>query len=131
MISKYLPPTKIYVKTSIGKGLGVFAKENIQKGEVFETCPLYNIGIKRGEEHNLFLNDYRFCYPVSLDFEYYVIPWGYGCLYNHSDTPNSDWKQHPTEFAFEFYSIKDIKAGEEIYTWYGGEDYWKTRKTKT
>jgi hypothetical protein len=28
---------------------------------------------------------------------------------------------------FEFFSVKDIKAGEEIFIYYGNGEYWKAR----
>ena len=115
-------PTKIEVKLSPGKGMGVFATEKILNGEIIETCYLLTIP----KEGNL-LNDYRFLYPKRTLTEY-VIPLGFGCIYNHSDSPNADWLDHPEYKAFNFVAIKDIEIGEEICTYYGGDDYWNSRK---
>jgi hypothetical protein len=48
---------------------------------------------------------------------------GYGSLYNHSDDPNAEvWWGACETFIME--SLKDIKAGEEIFIDYGS-DYWE------
>ena len=123
----YYPPTKIYVKPIEGKGLGVFAREPIQTGEIVETCPLFSLGKTPGNKNQDPFYNYRFAYPRegrhngNQDF---VIPWGYGCLYNHSNTPNADWIDHPTEKAFQFIAIQDIKAEEELCINYGDSGYW-------
>jgi len=115
-------PSKIEIKLSPGKGLGVFAKEKIQIGEIIETCPLISIP----KEGNI-LPDYRFLYPKNT-IEEYVIPLGYGSMYNHSNTPNADWMNHSEYKAFNFFAIKDIEVGQEVCIYYGGEVYWDARK---
>jgi hypothetical protein len=126
---EYHPPIKVYIKPSPGKGLGVFAKYKIFKGEVFEICPLYDLEIEVGTP-NQFLYNYRFLFPNSPNPEKNVVVWGYGSLYNHSNNPNADWRDHSTEFAFEYFARKDILIGEEICTWYGDEDYWSSNDRK-
>lgn len=115
-------PTKIEIKLSSGKGMGVFAIQKILQGEIIETCLL--LAIPKNKD---LLTDYRFLYPKNTLTEY-VIPLGYGCIYNHSNFPNADWLDHPEYRAFNFVAIKDIEIGEEICTYYGGDDYWSTRK---
>ena len=73
--------------------------------------------------HKLF-NDYRFNYPTQGEIEELVIPFGYGCIYNHSNDNNAIWKDHPYYKAFQFIAVKDIEPGEEICTYYGGDSYW-------
>lgn len=120
----FLPPAKVRVYESVGKGLGVFATENIPKGEIIETCHLIPLTISQTSD---ILKDYRFNYPKHLGQEY-VIPLGFGCIYNHSDNPNADWFDHPEWKAFNFVALKDIEPGEEICTYYGGEEYWSVRQ---
>jgi hypothetical protein len=115
-------PTKIEVKLSHGKGMGVFAVEKILSGEIIETCSLITLP-KDGDV----LTDYRFLYPKNTMNEF-VIPLGYGCIYNHSDKPNATWVNHPQYKAFNFVAIKDIEINEEICTYYGGELYWNSRQ---
>lgn len=124
-----IPPTKVTVKTSPGKGLGCFAVAKISKDEVFEEC--YLLDIEPVPNADLF-KDYRFNYPHMGEFQGQVLPMGFGCIYNHNNTPNASWRDHPEwksleAKVFQFYALRDIYPGEEICTFYGGEDYWKHR----
>ena len=124
-----ISPTKVIVKTSPGKGLGCFATSKIYRDEVFEEC--YLLSIDNVPEADLF-KDYRFNYPHGDEVQEQVLAMGFGCIYNHSNTPNaswrnrSDWKDLEVNL-FQFYALRDIYPGEEICTFYGGEDYWKHR----
>jgi len=124
----YYPPTKIYVKPVEGKGLGVFAREVIAEGETIEICPLISLGKNPGNKTLDPFFNYRFGYPregAHNGNQDFVVAWGYGSLYNHSHSPNTDWIDHPTEKAFQFVAIRDINAEEELCINYGGEPYWK------
>lgn len=120
-------PDKIIIKPSPGKGFGVFATQPIKKDEVIEECYLLKLPTKRWEKSDLLL-DYRFCYPQGPDWQEYVIPLGYGCIYNHDDNNNAMWRNHPTERAFQFYALRDIEEGEEICTNYGEGYNWDGNK---
>jgi len=125
----YYPPTKIYVKPIEGKGLGVFAREPIQTGEIVETCPLFSLGKNPGNKNQDPFYNYRFGYPregAHNGNQDFVVAWGYGSLYNHCGfNPNITWIDHPTEKAFQFIAIRDINIEEELCINYGGEPYWK------
>jgi len=121
----FAPPNKILLHPSGKGGLGVFCKEKILKDEIIEICPLHDLKIDVKKE-NILLYNYRFNYPKN-DPTTYVITWGYGCLYNHSDTPNADWKKYNNEFAYAFFALKDIEPGEEICIYYGNDNYWQKR----
>lgn len=116
------PPNKVCVKPSSIHGYGVFATQDIQSGEVLEECPILDLGIPKGESSSCMI-DYRFNWPKG-DFDKQVVAWGYCSLYNHSNTPNADWRENFEKQTFEFFAVKDIKKGEEIFTYYGGDDYW-------
>ena len=124
----YFPPTKVEVKSSPGKGLGVFATHVIEPDEIIEvtlllTIPDLDITGKR------ILDDYVFVYPRGNKSTETVVVLGYGSIYNHSDTPNATWANHPSEKAFNFTSIKKILPGEEICTYYGDQEYWNSRES--
>ena len=88
-------PKKIYVDKSPIHGWGVFAKEIILKDELIEETPYVSI-FKRGEEklecNKNLLFDYRFAFPANINWEEQVIPFGCGCIYNHSDDANAYWE---------------------------------------
>lgn len=112
-------PTKIKIDHSEGKGLGVFATEKILKGEIIEEC--HYVVIPSGGD---ILVDYRFLLPATNE---YIIPLGYGCIYNHADASNASWKFPTDHKAVAFFAKRDIEVGEEICTYYGGKPYWDAR----
>ena len=127
----FYPPTKIYANHVEGKGLGVFAHETIAEGETIEICPLMSLGKTPGNKNQDPFYNYRFGYPkegMHNGNQDFVVAWGYGSLYNHSNTPNADWLDHPAEKAFQFIAMRDIGKDEEITIHYGGDDYWRQRK---
>lgn len=124
MTSHIYPPQKIYVKNSPVHGLGVFASEKINKGEIFEVCPILSLPMKFGEVSPLFI-DYRFNWPSGTsDWKEQVISLGFGSLYNHSESPNAYWYSDNETRTFKFASSRDIEPEEEIFVWYGDVSYW-------
>lgn len=118
---------KIQVKESPIHGLGVFATDDIEVGELIEECPILFLPNKRGEV-NIVLTDYTYQWPKVLDWENFVVALGYGSLYNHSDIPNADWDSDVEKQTFKFTATKKIKKGDEITIFYGGQSYWDERK---
>jgi SET domain-containing protein len=115
-------PTKIEIKESPNKGLGVFAKEKIFKGEIIEITPLIKLNVPYNSD---VLDDYRFNYPKNST-QKFVVVLGYGSIYNHSNQNNADWRDNG-HMMFEFFALRDIEHGEEICTKYGGPEYFKQR----
>ena len=111
------PPQKIEIKESHGKGHGVFATEDIQKGETVEICKVLVVDYK-----NKLLKDYVW---MDTRIAKQVIALGYGSLYNHTPKPNIERIFHEDVF-FKFVAIRDIKKGEEILVNYG-HGYWENR----
>jgi SET domain-containing protein len=120
---KIIPPQKIYVSESKIHGMGVFASETIEQGEIFEVTPLLDLKIPKGELSGCMI-DYRFNWPQGTNPELQVVGWGYGSLYNHSETPNAAWKSNMDNFTFEFYATRKIEKDEEILVYYGDSLYW-------
>ena len=127
MIVSLKRPYKLEIKQTYQKGWGVFATSPIFENEVIEECPLLEIPNKIGQFHPEAFMDYAFAYPIQNP-QLQVLPLGFGCIYNHSDTPNAKWQHNPLDNKiFQFIAIKDINPGEEICTYYGNEDYWAQR----
>lgn len=121
---------KIYVDKSPVHGWGVFAKEDIEQGEVFEECPILTLPIEKGEVSSLLI-DYRFNWPQGHLWEEQVFPLGFGALYNHSENANAFWVSNLENRTFQFISHREIKKGEEIFVWYGDVNYWNDGRTHT
>lgn len=122
---------KIFLDKSPIHGWGVFAKEDIESGEVFEECPILSLPMKYGEVSEMFI-DYRFNWPQGVhEWEEQVIALGFGSFYNHSENANAYWVSNHNERTFKFISNRNINKGEEIFVWYGDVNYWNDGRTHT
>lgn len=106
-------------------GYGVFATEDIHPGEVLEEVMFLPVP-------NNVLNNYIFRYPrantpnaENIPVEA-AIPLGFGCIYNHSNTPNASWYTDIKRKLFVFYVLARITKDQEIRTYYGDASYWAT-----
>lgn len=109
----------ITIKKTSKKGLGVFALKNFEKGEIIENAPV--LVFSPTDRKNL----------EKTPMSHYIYPWrstkgaaiafGYGSIYNHSYSPNADWKQNFRNQSMVYRAIKPIKSGEEITVNYNGE----------
>jgi uncharacterized protein len=116
-------PKKIYVNKSPIQGLGVFASEVIEEGELIEECPILTLPIQKGETSSLFI-DYRFNFPSGIEWDEQVIGLGFASLYNHSDSPNAYWVSDNDKRTFKFIANKKISPDDEIFVYYGDVSYW-------
>ncbi len=124
-MNQIFPPKKIFIADSkipnpkngeFVSGKGVFASENIEKGEVVEVAPILIL------EFSDFIDT-----KWNLLFEYYfwlddfvVLALGYGSLYNHSKDPNAKYEINQKNKIITFTALKDIKKDEEILFDYSG-----------
>jgi SET domain-containing protein len=101
-------------------GRGVFASQAIHKGEIIEVCPVIVVSpndvvhLKQTDLHN-----YYFSWGIKK--ETVAITLGFGSLYNHSYTPNAQYKKKEQEHLVEFSALRNINIGEEITTNYNGD----------
>jgi len=119
---------KIQLRKSPVHGWGVFAKEMIFKNEILEEIPFLILPINKGEVSSLFI-DYRFNFPTG-DWKYQVLPMGFACYYNHSNTPNAGWYTDEENEIFVFSSNRLIDKDEEICTYYGDVNYWNDGRAR-
>ena len=117
---------KLEVRESPIHGYGVFAKENIKKGELLEEChyiklmkPIADMNIRKK----------MFCWPKQgkhdlkrKNVKCMTLPLGYACIYNSSSSDgknNADWDCDAGRDIYVFKATKDILANTEILTYYG------------
>jgi uncharacterized protein len=123
--------SKTRIQRSPIHGWGIFATEDIVNGEVLEEVPFLIVPMAPMEASSLFL-DYRFNYPAGqAGWKHQAIPFGFACIYNHSNTNNAEWYTDEENEIFIFKTIKDIKSGEEILTYYGSDNYWNDGRQHT
>jgi SET domain-containing protein len=103
----------LVVKKSAIDGYGVFAKKNMLEGEILEECYciLYECKARC-------IPNYHFKI-VRNQITEAVLPTGFGCLYNHSSTPNADYEIDQVNNILTIEATKPIAEGEEIFISYG------------
>lgn len=112
----------LYIKTSKlgGKyGRGVFSNKKYEIGDTIELAP-YIEDIT--SNYKGVIRDYIFKKSANSDKS--VVAFGYGSMYNHSDTPNASWKVNDDYVKIS--CIKPINKDEEIFLSYGSQ-YWSSR----
>lgn len=94
-----------------GKGLGVITKNFIPKNEIIEICHV----VEHFSSQDKNLKYYNFTDKTKKIF----IPFGMGCIYNHSDRPNIMFNIDHEKNIMIFTSIKDIEPNDELCHNYG------------
>lgn len=109
----------LIVKDTGKYGRGIFTTDHIKKDELVEISPV--IIIPKDEwkyvKKTTFFN-YCFLWDGTEDT---VLALGYGSLFNHSYEPNLTSSCNSVNLSMDFYSLRDIKAGEELTINYHGE----------
>ena len=108
--------SKISIDDSNIHGRGIFALDNIIKGEILEECHFFMV--PRNLQYPQILMDHFFAWPKNHNPHEMVICLGYGSIFNHSDIPNADWETDMDKFLIRFIAIENIDAGQEIFTNY-------------
>jgi len=111
MMKQSLYRGPIIVKKSPIHGYGVFATQAIKKGSLVEEC--HTLFTEKKDQ--LFINYYFSAKNQS------AIPLGYGCIYNHSFTPNVSYEYNDKTELLIFTALRNISAGEEIFSSYGND----------
>lgn len=107
-------------------GDGVYSKIAIPEGTIVEKANVMPMPSK-----NIFdtpMMDYVFDNPYKKGE--FLIAFGFGSMYNHSDNPHMTYAYCQDENKIIFTAIRDIVPNEEIYISYG-TSWWKTRTNKT
>jgi SET domain-containing protein len=107
-------------------GEGVYSKIPIAKGTIVEKANVMPMPSENVKDTPMM--DYVFNNPYKKDE--FLIAFGFGSMYNHSDTPHMSYSYCPNQNKLIFTAIKDIIPNEEIYISYG-PNWWATRTDKT
>jgi SET domain-containing protein len=114
------PSPWIEVRRNGKKGRGVFARERISKGSVFERAPVIVIPAVEIDENPYDTVLTRYCFQWGRNSVALVL--GYGSLYNHSYRPNAYYRDLRSRVK-EFVALVDIEPGEEITINYNGSPH--------
>ena len=107
----------LVVKPTQDRGLGVFAANRIERGDLIECCRV--IIVPRAEILIAGSSSVMRHYVVDWDGKL-AIPTGFGCFYNHSYHPNAIHYKHMDLNEIHFHALKDILPFDEITFNYGG-----------
>lgn len=103
----------LYISETKDKGRGVFTDKFIEKGSIVEIAPVIVLNEKDTEKvHETALYYYSFMW--SDDNKKAAVVLGYGSIYNHSYSPNCEYKTFYEDRLVHFVSLRDIEAGEEL-----------------
>lgn len=110
-------------------GHGVFATKHIPANTTLEECHHLRI---REQNCSGIIDDYVYGLETNHDdpeeaSEYYSLPLGWGCIFNHADKHNTEYWHDTERDLIVFYTIKDVSAGEQLFINYG-KDWWETRE---
>ena len=112
--------------TNRGKGgRAVFAMRDLRAGEVFERVPVLLVprnqvfGPTEEAKRSARISWYVFSW-INTKRDYVALSLGYGSIYNHSETPNAKYQMLLPDIM-EFFTLREIKAGEEITISYRGD----------
>ena len=114
-MKKLFTSNKVYILQSriANAGRGVYARRDIKKGEIIETCPV--IEVPKHDVANLresILVTYFFYFGKKRDR--LVIALGFGSIYNHTYEPKATYKKKHAEKTINFIALKNIKKDDEI-----------------
>jgi SET domain-containing protein len=110
----------IYMKDTGKYGRGIYAARDIKKGELLEQSPVF-ISSRTERKYLKMTVIFDYCFNWGENYEQTAIALGYGSIFNHSYTPNATFVNNLDNLTLDFYSIADIKEGEEITINYNGD----------
>ncbi|KAF8208840.1 hypothetical protein K438DRAFT_1573795 [Mycena galopus ATCC 62051] len=105
------------VKTSEGKGRGIFAAHAIARQTTVESSPVLLLGKEEYEQHGRFtiLDHYAFKWKNGS----MALALGLGSLFNHSNTPNLSYSIDPLTDSIHYTTTRNIEPDEELCIYYG------------
>ena len=108
-------------------GIGVFAAEDIKKGDFLEILGVMVQKNSIADKCTAYANNYKFEATYN-NADRYVVPLGYGGMINHIDDKEKQnaiithFRRNPDNFSsgcLVYYFTRDIKKDEEILGNYG------------
>lgn len=105
------------------KGRGVFALQDIAKGDVIETAPIIPVSKEAVPDNGEAPDGYVLDWDPDVEGEEHALVMGYVMLYNHSENPNVSLENDYDQNAVIVMADRDIQAGEEL-CWNYSCDIW-------
>ena len=110
----------VHVAGTRKMGRGVFTKEGIAAGTTIEIAPVIVMsGEERIQLDQTLLHDYIF--EWGEDRKQCAMALGLIPMYNHSYQANCEYEMYFTKQVMVVKTVRDIKAGEELFINYNGD----------
>ncbi|GMH37430.1 hypothetical protein BSKO_05303 [Bryopsis sp. KO-2023] len=106
--------------TSEAKGRGVFAVKPIPRGALVEVAHCILFPKQEYDDHLRHTAMEHYLFGKTDDM---MLPLGFGALFNHSRSPNLDYRLDMPNLIIRYYACKDVSPGSELFIYYGG-DLW-------
>jgi len=125
---------KIKLMPSSIHGTGVFAIQNIHNDEMVEISPMIKLEWKLRYHYDRVIRDYCWmnkscqCDDCKINGPSLYLALGYGSMYNHHDSPNTNIKLDYTKGIIYVKASKDIQIGDEIFVSYGTKYFSSDRR---
>ena len=119
-----LAQPNLYMKESIGKGRGIYAKEKIRSNTLISISPVLLFPDSCGaliSPEKAILNSYTYTWDKSTQ----ALALGLGSLYNHSKMNNVGFYLDKQKYLIRHYSICDIEKDTELCIDYGPKLWFK------
>jgi len=123
-VRTYGGPLSVEMGSSPVHGRGMFAREFIPSGTIIEIAPLIPFTRTHVDNESVIRN-----YDITYKGGKTAIMLGYASIYNHRDDNNAFWYFDDHEDIIYIKSLRDIRAGEEVFVSYG-QDYWAAKDNK-
>ena len=106
---------KVYIAQSTipNAGRGVFARVDINKGEIIERCPIIEIPTDDQSSINETML-VTYIYYMGKNKSRLILALGFGSIYNHASLPNAVYKEMQKQKTIDFIAIQEIKKDHEI-----------------
>lgn len=110
----------IYVAATRKMGRGVFTKQSIAAGTTIEVAPVIVMTAEdRKHLDETLLHDYIFEWGEKQD--QCAMALGLIPMYNHSYTANCEYEMYFGKEVMVVKTVRDIRAGEELFINYNGD----------
>ncbi len=117
---QYFLSDLIVIRQTALRGRGVYALEHLPAGLLLETSPVIVMSAaERTLIDQTLLHDYIFIWGENED--QCCMALGYVPLYNHAAPANCDYEMDFTRQTISIITVRDIKAGEELFINYNGD----------
>lgn len=125
---KFIMLPSLYIAETAAMDRGVFTSKAIKKNTEIERSPVLVLNQKeRKDVEKTSLYDYIFEWGTKS--VQCCVAFGYVSIYNHSYKSNCEYEMHFAERIISIKTMRNIKAGEELFlnyngTWNDGKKLW-------